>query len=121
MNEIIGKEDIKSKIYEIRGVQVMLDRDLAKLYHVETKVFNQAVKRNLKRFPEDFMFQMSKDEFDKWRSQFVTSKADRIGLRRPPYAFTEHGVSMLSGILKSDVAIDISIKKVRGFWYERNN
>jgi hypothetical protein len=96
MNELIIDEDIKSKIYTIRDMQVMIDRDLAKLYGVETKVFNQAVKRNIERFPSDFMFQLSKDEFENWRSQFVTSNSDKMGLRRPPYAFTEQGVSMLS-------------------------
>ena len=96
---------IQSKIYEIRGERVMLDRDIAALYNVETKVLNQAVKRNIKRFPEDFMFQLSKTEFQIWKSQIVTSNSDKMGLRRPPYAFTEQGVAMLSGILNSDVAI----------------
>jgi len=85
------------------------------LYEVETKVFNQAVKRNIDRFPCDFMFQLSKDEFKNWRSQFVTSNNDKIGLRRPPYAFTEQGVSMLSAILKSKKAVDISIQIIRTF------
>jgi len=88
MNELIIDEDIKNKIYTIREKQVMIDRDLAKLYGVETKVFNQAVKRNIERFPSDFMFQLSKDEFENWRSQFVTSNSDKMGLRRPPYTFT---------------------------------
>ena len=96
---------IQSKIYEIRGERVMLDRDIAALYNVETKVLNQAVKRNIKRFPEDFMFQLSKTEFQIWKSQIVTSNSDKMGLRRPPYAFTEQGVAMLSGILNSDIAI----------------
>ena len=77
---------IQSKIYEIRGERVMLDRDIAALYNVETKVLNQAVKRNIKRFPEDFMFQLSKSEFQIWKSQIVTSNSDKMGLRRPPYA-----------------------------------
>ena len=85
------------------------------MYEVETKVFNQAVKRNIDRFPCDFMFQLSKDEFKNWRSQFVTSNNDKIGLRRPPYAFTEQGVSMLSAILKSKKAVDISIQIIRTF------
>ena len=97
---------IQSKIYEIRGERVMLDRDIAALYNVETKVLNQAVKRNIKRFPEDFMFQLSKTEFQIWKSQIVTSNSDKMGLRRPPYAFTEQGVAMLSGILNSDIAIE---------------
>jgi len=78
----------------------MLDRDLASLYGVETKVFNQAVKRNIKRFPQDFMFQLTKEELDNWRSQFVTSSSDHGGRRYLPYVFTEQGVSMLSSILK---------------------
>ncbi len=107
--------DIKSKIYTIRNTQVMLDRDLAELYGVETKVFNQAIKRNIKRFPKDFMFQLTKDELNNWRSQFVTSNSEKMGLRRSPYAFTEQGVSMLSSILKSDIAIEISIEIIRAF------
>ena len=86
---------IQSKIYEIRGERVMLDRDIAALYNVETKVLNQAVKRNIKRFPEDFMFQLSKTEFQIWKSQIVTSNSDKKGLRRSPYAFTEQGVAYL--------------------------
>ena len=106
---------IQSKIYEIRDERVMLDRDIAALYNVETKVLNQAVKRNIKRFPEDFMFQLSKTEFQIWKSQIVTSNSDKMGLRRPPYAFTEQGVAMLSGILNSDIAIDTNIKIIRAF------
>ena len=106
---------IQSKIYEIRGERVMLDRDIAALYNVETKVLNQAVKRNIKRFPEDFMFQLSKTEFQIWKSQIVTSNSDKMGLRRPPYAFTEQGVAMLSGILNSDIAIDTNNKIIRAF------
>ena len=116
MNEIvINEQNIQNKIYTIRNLQVMLDRDLAELYQVETKALNQAVKRNIDRFPEDFMFQLSNEEFDNWRSQFVTSKSDKMGLRRAPYAFTEQGVSMLSSVLKSKVAIDISVKIIRTF------
>ena len=107
--------DIKSKIYTIRDMQIMLDKDLAELYGVETKVFNQAIKRNIKRFPKDFMFQLTKDELNNWRSQFVTSNSEKMGLRRSPYAFTEQGVSMLSSILKSDIAIEISIEIIRAF------
>ncbi|MCX6077221.1 MAG: ORF6N domain-containing protein, partial [Campylobacterales bacterium] len=80
-----------------------------------TKVFNQAIKRNIKRFPKDFMFQLTKDELNNWRSQFVTSNSEKMGLRRSPYAFTEQGVSMLSSILKSDIAIEISIEIIRAF------
>ena len=112
MNEVLY---IQNRIYEIRDVKVMLDRDLAALYGVETKVLNQAVKRNLRRFPADFMFQLSKEEFQIWKSQIVTSNGDKMGLRRPPYAFTEQGVAMLSGILNSDAAIDTNIKIMRAF------
>ena len=87
MDELIVQGEINSRILTLRGKQVMLDRDLAELYQVETKVLNQAVKRNIKRFPSDFMFQMSQNEFENWRSQFVTSNSDRMGLRRAPYAF----------------------------------
>ncbi len=93
----------------------MLDKDLAQFYQVETKVFNQAVKRNINRFPHDFMFQLSKDELNDWRSQIVTSNKEKMGLRRPPYAFTEQGVSMLSAILKSQIAINVSIDIIRAF------
>ncbi|MDK2063811.1 ORF6N domain-containing protein [Aliarcobacter butzleri] len=112
---MINENNIKDKIHTIRNQQVILDRDLAELYGVETKVLNQAVKRNEARFPNDFMFQLSKEEFENWRSQFVTSNSDKMGLRRPPYAFTEQGVSMLSAVLKSDIAIDISVKIIRAF------
>ncbi|MCT7911378.1 ORF6N domain-containing protein [Arcobacter lacus] len=112
---IINENNIKDKIHTIRNQQVILDRDLAELYGVETKVLNQAVKRNEARFPNDFMFQLSKEEFENWRSQFVTSNSDKMGLRRPPYAFTEQGVSMLSAVLKSDIAINISVKIIRAF------
>ena len=111
----VENQNLQDKIHTIRGLTVMLDRDLAELYGVETKVLNQAVKRNEARFPNDFMFQLSKEEFKHWRSQFVTSNADKMGLRRAPYAFTEQGVSMLSAVLKSDIAVDISIKIIRAF------
>ena len=92
---------IQSKIYEIRGQKVMLDRDLAEMYDVQTKVLNQAVKRNIERFPEDFMFQLTNEETNNWRSQFVTSNSIKMDLRRNPYAFTELRVAMLSSILNS--------------------
>ena len=114
-NLIINENNIKDKIHTIRNQQVMLDRDLAELYGVETKHINQAVKRNETRFPKDFMFQLSKEEFENWRSQIVTSNSDKMGLRRPPYAFTEQGVSMLSAVLKSEIAVDISVKIIRAF------
>lgn len=106
---------IENMIYEIRGKQVMLDRDLAKLYGVETRLLIQKVKRNINRFPDEFCFQMSNLEFMNWKSQTVMSNSDKIGLRRPPYVFTEQGVAMLSAIINSAVAIDISIKIIKAF------
>lgn len=118
---------IQNRIYEVQGERVMLDRDLAALYETETRVFNQAVKRNIKRFPKDFMFQLSKEEFEDLRfhietiekqndsltSQIVTS--NRGGTRYLPYVFTEQGVAMLSGILNSDKAINMNIAIMRAF------
>ena len=107
---------IHHKIYTLRGKQVMLDFDLAELYHVETRVLNQAVKRNIERFPQDFMFQLQVDEFENLKSQFVTSSFDQHGGRRKlPYAFTENGVYMLSAVLKSSIAIEVSIEIMRTF------
>lgn len=106
-----AQSDIKNLIYIVRNQQVMLDSDLAMLYHVETKVFNQAVKRNIARFPDNFRFQISKDEYEALRSQVVTSKEENIngnkkgGRRYLPYVFTEQGIAMLSAVLRSDVAI----------------
>jgi hypothetical protein len=93
----------------------MLDRDLAELYGVETKVFKQAVRRNISRFPGDFMFELTADEFRNWRSQFVTSKSDKIGLRYKPMVFTEQGVAMLSSVLRSKRAIKVNIQIMRAF------
>jgi len=112
---LIPSERIVSKIYIIRNRKIMLDRDLAELYGVPTKSLNLAVKRNIKRFPEDFMFQLSKEELKNWRFQIETSKSDKMGLRRPPHAFTEHGVAMLSSVLNSDRAIKMSIQIIRTF------
>ena len=106
---------IQNKIYEIRGQKVMLDRDLAEMYGVPTKVLNQAVKRNIERFPEDFMFQLSSEETQKWRSQFVTSNSIKMGVRRNPYAFTELGVAMLSSVLSSKTAVQINMGIMRAF------
>ncbi|MDY6894665.1 MAG: ORF6N domain-containing protein [Thermotogota bacterium] len=114
-NIIIPIEEISSKIYSIRNVKVMLDRDLAQFYNVETRVLKQAVRRNLKRFPSDFMFELSQEEFSIWRSQFVTSNSDKMGLRYAPMAFTELGVAMLSSVLKSENAIEINIQIMRIF------
>jgi hypothetical protein len=106
---------IQQQILFLRGKQVLIDRDLAKLYGVETKVLNQAVKRNSARFPEEFRFQLSKIEFENWKSQFVTSNADKMGLRRAPFAFTEQGVAMLSAVLRSVTAIHVSIQIMQAF------
>lgn len=119
---------IQNRIYEIRGERVMLDRDLAALYETETKALNLAVKRNIKRFPKDFMFQLTKEEFEDLRFQIETlEKSDsplrlqietskgRGGTRYLPYAFTEQGVAMLSGILNSDKAISMNIAIMRAF------
>lgn len=104
---------IQNKIYEIRGLRVMLDFDLAELYEVETRILNQAVKRNIKRFPQDFMFQLTNKEFDNLISQIVTSSWG--GTRKLPFAFTEQGVAMLSSVLKSGKAIEVNIEIVRAF------
>jgi len=130
MNEI---QTIQNKIYEIRGQRVMLDFDLAAMYGVETRALNQAVKRNIERFPEDFMFQLTKGELEIWKSQFVTSNTTnnqdvtilksqivissflKMGLRKQPYAFTENGVAMLSSVLRSPLAIQVNIGIMRAF------
>ena len=104
---------IQSKIHEIRGIKVMLDFDLAAMYQVETRVLNQAVKRNIKRFPSDFMFQLTNEEWEILKSQIVISSWG--GTRKMPFAFTEQGVAMLSGLLKSDVAIEVNISIMRAF------
>lgn len=111
-------QTIQSKIYEIRGQRVMLDRDLAELYQVTTSALNQAVKRNIKRFPPDFMFQLTNQEFANLKSQIVTSSWG--GVRKMPYAFTEQGVAMLSGLLNSDIAINANIAIMRAFVAMRN-
>ena len=108
-------QEIQSKIYEIRGQRVMLDFDLATMYGVETRVLNQAVKRNIKRFPEDFMFQVSEIEWHVISSQFVMTSRAKRPKSALPLAFTEHGALMLSSILRSDIAIDTSIKITRAF------
>jgi ORF6N domain. len=104
---------IQSKIYEIRGLRVILDFDLSEMYQVETRRLNESVKRNIKRFPPDFMFQLTKHEWEILMSQIATSK--RGGTRKLPYAFTEQGVAMLSGLLNSNVAIDVNIGIMRAF------
>lgn len=112
---LIPVEVIENKIFFIRGKKVMIDRDLAALYGVATKVLNQAVKRNIERFPEDFMFQLRKEEFSNWRSQIVTSNSDKMGLRKSPLAFTEHGILMLSSVLHSPRAVQVNIQIMRAF------
>ena len=125
--------NIESLIHIVRGQKVMLDFDLAMLYGTETKVLNQSVKRNIERFPEDFMFQLSKSELEElrsqivttkpigtqtveeWRSQFVTSNFAKMGLRRPPYAFTRNGIGMLSSVLRSGTAVEVNIRIMRAF------
>ena len=127
-NMHLSQQDIENLIYVIRGTQVMLDRDLAMLYGVETKVLNQAVKRNINRFPSDFMFQLEENENDSLRSQIVTSNKNddslrsqfvtsnkRGGTRYLPYAFTEIGIAMLSSVLHSQIAVDTNIRIMRAF------
>ena len=137
-NEVVAKCNLKninieSLIRTIRGQKVMLDSDLAMLYGTETKALNQAVKRNIERFPDDFMFQLTKEELEtlrsqfvtsnpannhdieKWRSQFVTSNFVKMGLRRPPYAFTRNGIGMLSSVLRSETAVEVNIRIMRAF------
>ena len=111
----IPEETIREKIYQIRGRKVMLDSDLAALYEVKTKSLNLAVKRNETRFPEDFMFQLTEDEFERLRHQFETSKQGRGGRRYLPYAFTEQGVAMLSSVLNSERAVQVNIQIIRAF------
>ena len=115
VNDQLSIDQVKSHIYSIRGTEVMLDRELAQLYGVETKVLNQAVKRNIQRFPERFMFQVSPEEWDSLKSQIVTSNKGRGGDRYLPYVFTEQGVTQLSTILRSKTAIEVSIRIMDAF------
>jgi hypothetical protein len=115
MSNDVSIETIAGKIYLIRGIKVMLDRDLATLYGVETKRLKEQVRRNIVRFPEDFMFELTKEELKNWRSQIATSNQDMMGLRIPPFAFTEHGVLMLSSVLKSERAVQVNIQIMRVF------
>jgi len=112
---LLSEETISNKIYFIRGQKVMLDRDLAMLYGIETKRLKEQVKRNRNRFPEDFMFELTKVEFENWRSQIATSNSEKMGLRYAPMAFSEHGILMLSSILNSDKAIQTNIQIMRIF------
>ena len=125
---LIPDERIINRIFFIRGKKVMIDRDLAELYGVETRALNQAVRRNLKRFPEDFMLELSKQEMEIWKSQIVISKPNLKsqivisswgGRRKPPLVFTEQGVAMLSSVLKSERAIQVNIQIMRTFTHLR--
>ena len=120
MAELVKLNVIENKIYVIRGKKIMLDHDLAALYEVETKVLNQAVKRNFSRFPDDFMFQLAPEEAEALRSQFVTSSSGHGGRRYLPYAFTENGVAMPSTVLSSERAIQINIQIMRAFVRMKN-
>ena len=113
---VIPDEVIINKIYLMRGMKVMLDKDLAEMYGVETKRLKEAVRRNMQRFPEDFMFEMTKEELENWRSQIATSNSsDKMGLRYLPFCFTEQGVAMLSSVLNSAGAIRVNIQIIRLF------
>lgn len=111
----IETEDIKNLIYTIRGKQVMLDSDVARLYKTETRAINQAVKRNIDRFPNDFGFQLTADEFSNLRSQIVILNNGRVIRKYPPYVFTEQEIVMLSGLLKSEIAVKVSISIIEAF------
>ncbi len=115
MSEIVVLSQIEKMIYVIRGHKVLLDMDLAELYDVDTKVLKRAVRRNMTRFPDDFMFEMSKKELEDWRRQFGTSNSEIMGLRYAPFAFTEQGVAMLSSVLRSERAIQVNISIMRIF------
>ena len=116
---VVSYGAIERRILLIRGQKVLLDRDLAALYGTPVKALKQAVRRNMERFPDDFMFVLSEEEFARWRSQFVTSISDRMGLRYAPMAFTEYGVAMLSSVLKSPQAILANIRIMRAFGHIR--
>ncbi len=115
MDELLVQGEIGSKILTLRGKQVMLDRDLAELYQVELKRLNEQVKRNSERFPDDFMFQLNKEEDENLRSQFATSSLEHGGRRYLPYAFTEEGIYMLATVLNSKVAVQTNIAIIRTF------
>jgi hypothetical protein len=115
MKELILVETIEQKIYLVRGHKVMLDRDLAEMYEVPTRRLNEQVKRNISRFPSDFMFQLSSEEADNLRSQFATSSSGHGGRRYLPYVFTEQGVAMLSSVLNSERAVQVNIAIMRTF------
>ena len=107
--------NIKNKIYILRNQEIIVDRDLAKFYCVDTRILNQVVKRNISRFPKRFLFQLTTIEFNIWKSQIVMSNKEKMGLRKNPFAFTEQGVSMLLGLLNSKTAIVVSIQIIDAF------
>jgi phage regulator Rha-like protein len=115
LQTLVMEQKILSRIYVVRGEKIMLDRDLAELYGIETKVLKQAVKRNIERFPKDFMFEMTDNEFKKWKEATTLSAADKQGLRYAPFCFTEQGVTMLSCILNSKTAIEVNLRVIRVF------
>ena len=115
MDELLVQGEISSKILTLRGRQVILDRDLAELYQVETRRLNEQVKRNVERFPSDFMFQLSEKEYQNLMSQFATSSLEHGGVRKMPYVFTEEGIYMLATVLNSTVAVQTNIAIIRTF------
>ena len=115
MTSIVPTERITDKIYLLRGKKVLMDRDLAALYGVETAQLKRAVRRNIERFPDDFMFELTKQELENWRCQFGTSNSEKMGLRYRPMVFTEQGVAMLSSVLRSRRAIEVNIDIMRAF------
>jgi len=115
LQALVLEQKILSRIYVVRGEKVMLDRDLAELYGVETKRLKETVKRNKERFPRDFMFEMTAKEFEKWRATTSLTASDKQGLRYAPYCFTEQGVTMLSCILNSKTAIEVNLRVIRVF------
>lgn len=115
LQALVTEQKILNRIYVVRGEKIMLDRDLAELYGIETRVLKQAVKRNMERFPKDFMFEMTATEFTKWKESTALSAADKQGLRYAPFCFTEQGVTMLSCILNSKTAIEVNLRVIRVF------
>lgn len=111
----IPEEVIVNKIYVIRGQKVMLDRDLAELYDVETRRLKEQVRRNINRFPEEFMFELTKEELNGWRNEYASSNRDVMGIRITPFVFTEHGILMLSSVLNSEKAVQINVQIIKTF------
>jgi phage regulator Rha-like protein len=111
----IPDEVIINKIYIIRGQKVMLDRDLAELYDVQTRRLKEQVRRNISRFPEEFMFELTKEELEEWRTEYASTNRDVMGVRIAPFVFTEHGILMLSSILSSEKAVQMNIQIIKTF------